>query len=49
MSDLCPEEFPKFFSELYGFSPFPWQKRLAERIFTSGWELLPKVVDQVRE
>lgn len=27
-----PSQFEEFFEAVYGFSPFPWQKRLAERV-----------------
>ncbi|HWB11810.1 MAG TPA: type I-U CRISPR-associated helicase/endonuclease Cas3 [Pirellulales bacterium] len=29
-------EFAQFYQSLYGFPPFPWQRRLADR-FASGW------------
>ncbi|MBF6571540.1 MAG: type I-U CRISPR-associated helicase/endonuclease Cas3 [Candidatus Binataceae bacterium] len=35
--DLRPDEFREFFSELHGLAPFPWQERLAQRVFAAGW------------
>lgn len=29
--------FPRFFEEVHGFGPFPWQTRLAELVFDKGW------------
>ncbi len=37
ISDLRPEEFCDFFSALHGLSPFPWQERLASRVFAEQW------------
>lgn len=34
--------FDQFFEEVWGFGPFPWQKRLAERVADGGW---PRVLD----
>jgi CRISPR-associated endonuclease/helicase Cas3 len=30
-------EFASFFEDVYGYEPFPWQSRLARRVFESGW------------
>ena len=35
--DLRPDEFREFFSGLHGLAPFPWQERLAQRVFAEGW------------
>lgn len=36
--DLQPWEFTEYFQALYGgLAPFPWQKRLAEAVFTHRW------------
>jgi len=29
--------FKKFFKELHGYEPFPWQSRLADLVLSSGW------------
>lgn len=29
---LSPQEFPQFFQEVHGVEPFPWQKRLLQRL-----------------
>ena len=29
--------FPSFFEALWGYPPFPWQRRLAERVEGEGW------------
>lgn len=34
--------FTDFFRDVWGFDPFPWQARLADRVLTSGW---PEVLD----
>jgi CRISPR-associated endonuclease/helicase Cas3 len=34
---MRPEDFPAFFEALHQCSPFPWQTRLAQRVFESGW------------
>jgi CRISPR-associated endonuclease/helicase Cas3 len=39
---LAPEDFPSFFEALWGYPPFPWQRRLAEQVCENGW---PKAVD----
>lgn len=31
------ERFDEFFRELWGYSPFPWQTRLANQTFSHGW------------
>ena len=35
-------DFEKFFEELHGFPPFPWQNRLMRRVAEEGW---PAVLD----
>ena len=35
MNGLRAEHFDEFFREVYGFSPFPWQSRLARRVVTA--------------
>ena len=43
MPSLDITYFDQFFSELHsGAKPFPWQRKLAERVLTSGW---PAVID----
>ncbi|MGH7986787.1 MAG: type I-G CRISPR-associated helicase/endonuclease Cas3g [Candidatus Binataceae bacterium] len=42
MVDLKPEEFSDFFEALYGVTPFPWQERLAHRVFARDW---PRALD----
>ena len=37
MNNLELHEFPTFFQELWEHSPFPWQTRLAQRVFEEGW------------
>jgi CRISPR-associated endonuclease/helicase Cas3 len=37
MSELNPTDFDAFFTQLWGYRPFPWQQRLAERVCGSGW------------
>ncbi len=40
---LTAEDFPAFFKETYGVSPFPWQQRLVARLAAGeGW---PKLLD----
>lgn len=34
---LAASEFPEFFRELWGYDPFPWQRRLARRVCESDW------------
>ena len=34
--------FPRFFEEVHGDSPFPWQMKLAELVFRDGW---PSAID----
>jgi len=34
---LVASEFPNFFQELWGYDPFPWQKRLARRVCEGDW------------
>lgn len=33
-------DFVSFFEELTGHEPFPWQRRLAERVLSEGWPAL---------
>ena len=37
MNELTPAQFETFFQEIYGYPPFPWQKRLAKRVCEAGW------------
>lgn len=39
MEDLRAEQFIEFFKAVYGcgVDPFPWQQRLAQQVFSSGW------------
>ncbi|MDW8352020.1 MAG: type I-U CRISPR-associated helicase/endonuclease Cas3 [Anaerolineae bacterium] len=37
MMILTPERFEEFFSALHGYSPFPWQKRLAAQVLSGRW------------
>ena len=40
---LSPDDFTAFFREVYGYAPFPWQRRLLEQIAAKGeW---PSVLD----
>ena len=34
---LRADEFSAFFHAVHGYKPFPWQVRLAKRVFTAGW------------
>jgi CRISPR-associated endonuclease/helicase Cas3 len=34
---LRADEFAAFFRAVHGYDPFPWQMRLAKRVFTDGW------------
>ena len=34
--------FPEFFEAVWGYAPFPWQRRLAEQVAAEGW---PAVLD----
>lgn len=36
MSELCPADFRIFFEAVYGYEPFPWQVRLAEKATADG-------------
>jgi CRISPR-associated endonuclease/helicase Cas3 len=37
---LSIEEFPKFFKEVHGTKPFPWQCKLLRRVVDHGWPAL---------
>ena len=41
MSSLTPARFDEFFRALYGYGPFPWQKRLARRVAEAGRDSVP--------
>lgn len=34
---LEPDDFGRFFRAVHGEDPFPWQERLARRVFERGW------------
>lgn len=34
---LKADRFGEFFEAVYGYEPFPWQERLAKRVFTGEW------------
>ncbi|MFW6031654.1 MAG: type I-U CRISPR-associated helicase/endonuclease Cas3, partial [Myxococcota bacterium] len=34
---LNTKDFDRFFHELWGYPPFPWQRRLLERVHADGW------------
>ena len=34
---LTVDHFPKFFSALWGYEPFPWQMRLAQTVCQDHW------------
>ena len=42
MSLPTPDQFSAYFHQLHGYSPFPWQEKLAELVCTQGW---PGVID----
>ena len=42
MNSLTAGDFARFFQDVHGCEPFPWQQRLAERVLDTGW---PLVVD----
>ena len=43
MEELAADDFPSFFSDVYGVNPFPWQQRLTTRVLTERtW---PAVLD----
>jgi CRISPR-associated endonuclease/helicase Cas3 len=42
MFPLTVDEFPAFFSTVYGVPPFPWQERLARYVAANAW---PEAVD----
>lgn len=35
--DLRSEDFVQFFRDVHNVDPFPWQRRLANAVFTNGW------------
>ena len=35
--ELRADEFSAFFRAVHGYDPFPWQARLANSVFTTGW------------
>src|ERR1035438_4425186 len=37
MSELTPTDFDAFFTQLWGYRPFPWQQRISERVCGFGW------------
>lgn len=37
MNDLKPTDFQAFFYDVYGYEPFPWQQRLANRVCAGDW------------
>ncbi len=41
--ELGKEDFEKFFYDVHGYAPFPWQKRLTEQVLSSGF--WPAVID----
>ncbi|MCS6877675.1 MAG: type I-U CRISPR-associated helicase/endonuclease Cas3 [Geminicoccaceae bacterium] len=40
---LGPDDFPDFFREVHGVEPFPWQRRLLDRL--AGGEGWPELID----
>ena len=36
------KDFPTFYKEIHGYSPFPWQAKLLERVASDGW---PATID----
>ncbi len=34
---LTAQDFPEFYEAAYGYGPFPWQTRLAERVWAGDW------------
>ena len=38
-------DFSEFYNALYDREPFPWQKRLAERVIQNGWHADPNKPD----
>ena len=41
MSLPTPEQFEEFYQAVYGYEPFPWQKRLAKRVCSGDW---PRII-----
>jgi CRISPR-associated endonuclease/helicase Cas3 len=39
---LSPTDFSRFFQEVHGYRPFPWQTKLVTRVLDRGW---PKLID----
>jgi len=42
MSNLSADHFDGFFEELWGYAPFPWQRRLSDRVCAGDW---PQFID----
>ena len=42
MGSLTAGDFARFFQDVHGCEPFPWQQRLTEQVLDTGW---PSVVD----
>lgn len=42
MSDLLVAHFDDYFAAVHGFLPFPWQRRLLQRVIEDGW---PAILD----
>jgi CRISPR-associated endonuclease/helicase Cas3 len=42
VTEVQAEDFPRFFHELHGKGPFPWQEELAYRVCNEGW---PETID----
>src|SRR5436190_11571634 len=39
-ADLSPADFGRFFEEVHGYRPFPWQEALVTRVLGRGWPAL---------
>lgn len=42
MNELSTTDFAAFCQAIHGYEPFPWQRRLVERVVDSGW---PELID----
>ena len=42
MSELAAGDFRRFFRDVHGRDPFPWQQRLTEQVLAEGW---PATID----